>query len=130
MKKLILASLIAASLSANALTIPDVGWVVTTQTADPVTFTILPLTAENVTMSDGLVESRTVVESYNKSSPTKVTRNRARVTGCKNSSGKVLLANMDLTMPNNQQIFEWDRDGTRVFDMVAVRVCIATHMPK
>jgi hypothetical protein len=123
MKKLILASLIAASMSANAFT--DEDWIVTSITDNPIVYTVLPNTVSFATTNDGVNETRVVVELYDKSTPMDITRGRLRVSGCKAGTGKVTIARMDSTLIKGAAIFDWDRNGERVYDMLALRGCVA-----
>jgi hypothetical protein len=123
MKKLILASLIVTSLAANAFT--DEDWMVTSITEDPTVYTILPATVTFATTDDGVNETRVVIELYEKSNPTKITRGRLRTSGCRAGTGKVTIARMDSTLIKSAPIYDWDRNGERVYDMLAVRGCVA-----
>ena len=122
MKKLVAAlSLVALATSASALT--DEDWIVKSLGDDPITYTVLPQTVTRVETSDG-IETRVVVEFSSASDPN-VLRGRLRVSGCRAGTGKVVIARMDSSLIKNATIFDWDRNGERVYDMLAVRGCVA-----
>lgn len=125
MKKLTLAlSLVALAASASAFTSED--WVVrTTAMEDPITYTVLPKTAELVNTTDG-PEVRVVVEVFTDSKRDNIFRRKLRVSGCDVGTGKTVLAEMNGTISEgSSKIFDWDKNGERVYDMLALRGCVA-----
>jgi len=99
-------------------------------TADTYVYTILPETVSVVEPSDGEPrEVHVVVEIYIKSNARDIARRRIRVNGCQYGTGKVALAQMDGSISKEVEILEWDKDGGRVYDILAVGACTA-HIVK
>ncbi len=52
-------------------------------------------------------------------------RKRLVATGCENNTGKTVFVNMDGSNIEAAVVFEWDKNGDKVFDVLATRVCAA-----
>jgi len=112
---------------------PAADWSVETinkDTADTYVYTILPETVSVFEPADGDPrEVHVAVEIYIKSNARDIARRRLRVNGCQYGAGKVALAKMDGSIPKEVEIWEWDKNGQRVYDILAVGAC-AAHLVK
>lgn len=121
----ILPLLLAFVFCAQGALAQDEDWTVGTVLKDgtKVLYEVIPTTAD-IFIQPELVLYTTVVE-VTTITTNEMTRKRLFATGCESGTGKVTFSNMDGTKTPGAVIFEWDKDGDKVFDALAVRVCIA-----
>lgn len=110
----------AAILAATAAAPASAEWIV--KSANNSTFEVLPSTVRSYANAgggrqlDALVEADTAAES---------SRFRLGVTGCASGGGQV--GQVDRSGQPTGQVFEWIADGSRVYDQLAMLVCLAAH---
>lgn len=129
MKKLIVALALFTSLAASA-EIKDWSVLSGPPTANnTLVYTILPSTVESVQTNTG-PETWVVVEVYQVGTPADITRRRIRSTGCELGTGKTTMANMDGSFISGNPIWDWDKGGDKIYDIVAVQTCVAAFAKK
>lgn len=117
--------LLAFLFSAPSVLSQENDWTVGTVLKDGTSllYEVIPATADMIIQSQLVLY--TVVVEIAQVETGESGRKRLFTTGCESGTGKVMLANMDGSKTPGATPFEWDKDGDKVFDALAVRACVA-----